>query len=177
MGSGTYPRYHRVSQQKHLPHAHQAMPLLGQTARQDQEKLMQSQEKKRPTSNQKAPKMLEILPPGQKEETRGQDRQPSYPNQCLLLHKARPTRKKKADTQSRTLDPARTASELCTKFSAIQSFPSTPSRKSFKTLSPKWTSSRKSAPGLPQPQFKPPYTSPPLLSPQDSTSYHPASSD
>ena len=56
-------------------------------------------------------------------------------------------------------------------------FPSTPSRKFFKTPSPKLTSSRKSTPGLPQPQSKPPYTSPPLLPPQDSTSYHPDSSD
>ena len=41
----------------------------------------------------------------------------------LIAPKARPTRKKKPNAQSRTLDPARTATELCTKFSAIQSFP------------------------------------------------------
>ena len=37
--------------------------------------------------------------------------------------KARPTRKKTPEAQARTLDPARTATKLYTKFAAIQSFP------------------------------------------------------
>jgi hypothetical protein len=40
-----------------------------------------------------------------------------------IAPKAKPTRKKQPEAQSRTLDPDRTATELCSKFAAIQSFP------------------------------------------------------
>jgi len=95
-----------------------------------------------------------------------------------IAPKAKPTRKKQPESQPRTLDPARTATELCSKFAAIQSFPKHLSKHLFPEISsPTLISSRKSRPGLPQPQSKPPYSGPPLLPLQDLTSSHPASSD
>jgi len=158
------------------------MPLLGQTARQDQEKLMQSQEKKRPTSNQKAPTCLKSCPRAKKRRHEAKIASQVTPINAFssiyqIVPKARPTRKKKPDAQSRTLDPARTATELCTKFSAIQSFPKHLPKHSFPEIFQDPESVMDFLQEIhTQPQSKPPSISPPLLPPQDSTSYHPASS-